>query len=142
MININFAILLILFSFCSNIVLGQYTPAMPSIDSGWGSSGTTPFGGNTTAYSDLKDQYILLATDLTAGGMVANDVLTSIGFYVSGGTTKTYNGLTIYLKQTTASTISAFDGTGLTLVYQANSTLTNAPGWKDFSFTNGFFGFL
>ena len=138
MININFAILLILSSFYSDIVLGQYTPSMPTTVSGWASSGNTPFGGNTTAYSDLKDQYILLATDLTSGAMVANDVLTSIGFYVSGGSTKTYNGLTIYLKHTTASTISAFDGTGLTLVYQANTNLTNTPGWKVFSFTNGF----
>jgi len=136
--NINFAILLILFSFCSNIVLGQYTPAMPSIDAGWGSSGNAPFGGNTTAYSDLKDQYILLATDLTAGGMITNDVLTCLGFYISGGTTKTFNGLTIYLKHTAASTISTFDNTGLTLVYQANPTLTNTAGWKNFSFTSGF----
>jgi hypothetical protein len=127
-------------SFCSQLAFGQFTPEIPSIQagSGWGSSGNTPFGGNTTAYSDLKDQYILLASDLSTGGLVANDVLASIGFYVSGGTTKTYNGLTIHLKHTTASTISAFDGTGLTLVYQANSTISNTPGWKDFVFSNSF----
>ncbi len=120
------------------LVFGQYTPSMPSNSSGWGSSGNTPFGGNTTAYSDLRDQYILLASDLTAGGMVANDVLSSIGFYVSGGTTKTFNGLTISLKHTTANTLNAFSSTGFTTVYQANTPISNTVGWKDFAFTNGF----
>lgn len=129
---------LIIFPFYSMLVFGQYTPSMPSNSSGWGSSGNTPFGGNTTAYSDLRDQYILLASDLTAGGMVANDVLASIGFYVSGGTTKTFNGLTISLKHTTANTLSAFSSTGFTIVYQANTTISNTVGWKDFTFTNGF----
>jgi hypothetical protein len=129
---------LIIFPFFSMLVFGQYTPSMPSNSSGWGSSGNTPFGGNTTAYSDLRDQYILLASDLTAGGMVANDVLASIGFYVSGGTTKTFNGLTISLKHTTANTLSAFSSTGFTTVYQANTPISNTVGWKDFTFTNGF----
>lgn len=124
--------------FCSNIVFGQYTPTLPPTNQGWGSLGNMPFGGNTTPYSEMKTQYILLASDLASGGMVTNDVLTSIGFYVSGGTTKTYYGLTINIKHTTATSINAFDGTGLTLVYQANPTVTNTPGWKDFTFSNSF----
>jgi hypothetical protein len=136
--------LLTLFVFCSQQVIGQFTPVIPDTSStaanywGWGTGGTLPFGGNTTAFSDVKHQYILLSTDLTSGGVVANDVLASIGFYGSGGTSKTYNGLTIYLKHTTATSINAFDGSGLTLVYQANSTVNNTVGWKDFTFTNGF----
>jgi hypothetical protein len=136
--------LMTLFVFCSQLVIGQFTPVIPDTSStastfwGWGTGGTLPFGGNTNAFSDVKHQYILLSSDLTSGGIVANDVLASIGFYVSGGTSKTYNGLKIYLKHTIATSINAFDGSGLTLVYQANSTVNNTVGWKDFTFTNGF----
>lgn len=129
--------LLIVFSFFSRLVFGQFTPAMPSIQSG--TTLSNPFGGTATPYSDLRYQYILLTSDLTTGGLVANDVLKSIGISVSGGSTKTYGGLTISLKHTTAATLSAFDGTtGLTQVYYGNPFVNNTPGWKDFSFTSGF----
>jgi hypothetical protein len=122
--------------FSSYSGFAQYTPAMPATQTG--TTLSNPFGG-TTPYSDLRYQYILLASDLTAGGMVVNDVLKSIGFSVSGGSTKTYGGFTIYMKHTNASTISTFDVTGLTLVYPpTNPFINNTAGWKDFSFSNPF----
>lgn len=127
--------ILTLVIFCSGLVFGQYTPAMPATQSGTNLS--NPFGG-PNAYSDLRHQYILLASDLTAGGMVANDVLKSIGISVSGGSSKTYGGLTISLKHTTASTLSTYDGTGLSIVYQGSPFVNNTAGWKDFSFSNPF----
>jgi hypothetical protein len=88
----------------------QVSNAMPAN----GTAGTTfsnPFGGSTTAYSELRYNYILLASDLKTGGLAVNDVLKSIGFSVSGSTTRTYNGLTTAVKHTTAASLTAFEVT-------------------------------
>ena len=120
-------------------VWGQVSAAMPA-NGAASSNFSNPFGGATN-YSDLRYNFILLASDLTTGGLVTNDILTSIRFQISTtpGTTKTYNGLTISLKHTSATTLAAFDGTSLTTVYPAANTTINATaGWRNFGFTNNF----
>ena len=129
-------VLFIFLSLFSRVGYAQFTPAIPPTISGTNLS--NPLGGISSFYSDLRYQYILLASDLSTSGLVANDVLKSIGISVSGGSSKLYLGFTISIKHTTATTLAAFDATGLTTVYQANTTVNGTAAWRDFNFTSGF----
>ena len=112
----------------------QYVTVPSTISSGGLSN---PFGGNNIAYSDIRYQYILSASELSGAGLSANNVLTSIGYYINTITTKTYGGLTISLKATNATTLTTWDESGLTQVYFGNPFIS-ATGWYQLLFSSNF----
>ena len=91
----------------------QYATA-PTTSSTGGLS--NPLGGTATAFSDIRYQYILYASELSGAGLSANDILTSIGYNITAVTAKTYVGLTISIKATNATTLTTCDAIGLTQV--------------------------
>jgi gliding motility-associated-like protein len=98
---------------------------------------TNPFGGTATAFSDIRYQYILYASELSGAGLSANDILTSIGYNITAVTAKTYVGLTISLKATNATTLTTWDAIGLTQVCSGNQFIQSL-GWFQMSFSSNF----
>lgn len=93
----------------------------------WGTgTGISPFG---TYYHDDRTQMLYLASELTTAGASGGNIL-SIGFDVAN-VAAAMNGFTIKVKNTSTSSLTAYE-TGLTTVYTSGSqTLT--VGWNDFT---------
>ncbi len=103
---------------------------------------SNPFGyGNGTTgaqmLSDLKYNYILTSTELSAAGVVPNSQLNSIGFNFYNGLGIPYPNLTIAIKHISSNLLSAFDNIGLTQVYSGNFSILNT-GWQHIPFLNSF----
>lgn len=99
-----------------------------------GTTLTNPFG---TEFNDSRYQYTLTVADLTAAGMSAHSVITSIAYNVQIPRTHTMNGLAVSMKHTAVSILSDFDNTGLTQVYTGNAAMS-AAGWQTLTFQNNF----
>jgi len=109
-----------------------------------GTQNTGDYNSSTqypTAYSKFHgsthQQFLLTALELQNAGMPAGNI-TALGFRVyatnSCGDLANY---TIKLKQTTASSITTFDNTGLTQVYTTYS-YTPSSGWNTHTFSTQF----
>jgi gliding motility-associated-like protein len=112
----------------------QYATA-PTTSSTGGLS--NPLGGTGTAYSDLRYQYILYASDLSGAGLSANYVLTSISYFINSLNSKSYVGMTISLKATNATNLTSWDASGSTQVFTGTPSIWN-PGWYEMSFSSNF----
>ncbi len=129
-INCKFLIVSIIIVFISVNSWGQtYTVGTSS-----GVNLSNPF---PTEENDSKYQYTLTKAELSAAGLSANSVISSIGYNIGTVQTHIMNGLTISIKHTTATTLSAFDNTGLNQVYTGNIAMS-AIGWRDLLFQNDF----
>lgn len=89
------------------------------------------------SYQDMRTQHLYTAAEILAGGAVSGGNITSIAVNFSTTSTYVFNGLTISIKPTTASSISALETTGFTTVYNANFT-PSATGWQTFTFQTPF----
>lgn len=89
------------------------------------------------AYATNRSQYIWKASELTAAGLSAGNI-SGMRFYLSS-IYGDLNKLIIKLKHTSFDSLSTgqFETTGLTTVYQRNTSFT-AAGWQTLSFTNAF----
>ncbi len=105
---------------------------------GTGNAGglNVPFRG---ANDDCRTQIILGASELSAAGFSANDIINALALEVTSKTsTQPYSGFTVKMKHTGSAPNSTGqpETTGFTTVYSAN--YTPSVGWNKFNFTSGF----
>lgn len=97
---------------------------------------SAPFLGSV---SDGRTQIVFSASDLSAVGFAANDIITALAIEViSKGSTGPYNGFTIKMKHTSSANNStaAPENGGFTTVYSSN--YSTFVGWNKFDLTQGF----
>lgn len=99
-----------------------------------GNNLTNPF---PTEENDSRYQYTLTKAELTTAGLSTNAVISSIGYDIVKSSSHVMNGLTISIKHTTATTLSAFDNTSLNQVYTGNIAMS-ATGWRVLTFQDNF----
>ncbi|MBL0127383.1 MAG: T9SS type A sorting domain-containing protein [Flavobacteriales bacterium] len=85
-----------------------------------------------------RGQYLITATELTTAGLQPGPIH-ELGLFSDGTGAGTIDRFVIRLKQTSASTLSAFDGVGLTTVYDLpTSDLITTAGEQRFTFIQPF----
>ena len=112
--------------------------------SGVGGPSTAEIGTSTTTqgypfytyYMDSRTQMLYTASELTTAGASAGNI-SSIAFYVTSAASQTMNGFTISMKNSTATSSTAWDNTGLTTVYQANYSVAGT-GWQTINLSTPF----
>lgn len=102
-----------------------------------GSGAQTTAGTIESPYSnfweDGRHQYLYLASELTAIGMCPNMNITGLAMDAINSSSMPVRNFEIKLKNTTTTTMTNFDYTGLTLVY-TNAALATAVGWNMHTF--------
>jgi len=95
-----------------------------------------PFNTN---FQDSKAQYIYTAAEMNAAG-VYGGLVSSISLEVVSIApgSPALNNFTIKIKNTSSSTLTAFDQSGLTTVYSPASYTVQSVGWNTFEFTSPF----
>lgn len=96
-------------------------------------SNETPF---STFWHDTRRQYIITAAELTAAGFCAGN-LTAIHLNVSSTGSPCMSGLTFKLKNTTSTTLTAFEAGTTTVLTVASSC--PVVGWNTFTFSTPFY---
>jgi hypothetical protein len=119
---------------CSSYFHKYNTASMATVGTGTTASTLYTFYAST---QDVRTQHLYLASELMAGGAVSGGNITSIAVNFSATSATTFNGLTIAIKPTAATTISALETSGFTTVYTANFT-PSATGWVTFNFQTPF----
>ncbi len=89
------------------------------------------------SYQDTRMQQLYTASEIMAGGAISGGNITSLALNIATASSSVFNGFTIKIKQTAATTLSAFETTGFTTVYSANYS-PSATGWQTFNFTTPF----
>ena len=97
------------------------------------SSYPAPYGNY---YWGAKHQFLILASELTTSGMSAGNIY-SLGFDVVAANGISLDDFEISLMQTNIDSISFFQTTGLTTVY--DSSYTESVGWNQHTFTSPFY---
>lgn len=97
-------------------------------------SGTTPF---SLFWETARTQYLITASDLSALGVTAGQFATMAFNVSSKYSTNAYDGYTIKLAHTTATTLAGFLAPTFTTVYGPNSYATTS-GANVFNLTGGF----
>ncbi len=95
-----------------------------------------PFHG---AFQDCRAQIVLGASELSAAGFAANDIINGLALDVaSKSSTQPYNGFTIKMKHTTGTPASGgeFENNGFATVFSASHT--TSLSWNKFNFTQNF----
>ena len=116
-----------------------YSTSTVTIGSGTNTSGSTesaisPFG---TYYHDSRHQFLLLASELTAAGLMPGDI-TSLAFNIASIGGQPMLGFNISMGTTTANVLTTTFETGLTTVYSSSSYLPAATGWQTLAFPSPF----
>ncbi|MGE0567727.1 MAG: gliding motility-associated C-terminal domain-containing protein [Bacteroidia bacterium] len=127
---------------CSTTGLGPACTNPPKLIVGTGAGGNSIFGYPAAyggRYKNVKQQYLIRATELTAAG-IAPGYLTSVAFNVTqlSGVSSFVN-YTIKLKCTTATAVNwFFDNSGLSQVF-STPVYNVAAGWNTHNFTTPFY---
>lgn len=116
------------------------------IQVGSGTATTPATGGAGTAavynrwWESRRTQVIYTAAELTAAGFAASAPITALALYVETDIDGTLPNFSIKMKHTTATSFTAFDGTGLTTVHTSTPSGTGATigNWVTFNFTTSF----
>ncbi len=87
-------------------------------------------------YKGVKEQMLILASELTAAGASAGTI-SALGFSVSSPAGAPLTGFTISLGNTTVSSLSSFITSGLTQVYTITAYTTHL-GWNMHTFSTNF----
>lgn len=112
----------------------------------YSTGGTSTIGTGTSSstlytlyasYQDMRTQHLYTAAEILAGGIPGGGNITSLAFNITTASSTTFNNFTISVKNTTASSISTLDTSGLTVVYSANF-IPSTTGWNIFNFTTPF----
>jgi len=115
----------------------QITVTVGSITSGYYNV-TNQYPAAYTRYHESTRQQILIsASEMSSAGAIAGQI-TALGFDVyNPNTCGPLPNYTIKMKQTTATSISTIDNTGLTQVY-TTSSYTPVTGWNIHTFSTSF----
>jgi hypothetical protein len=116
-------------------VSATFGQALYYIGSGTTYSSTTTYTPYKTYWMDGRDHFLVLASEMTAAGMSAGNIV-SLGFNVQSANTATLNGWTISMQSTTLTALTGWVTTGWTDVYTGN--VVAVLGWNDYSFTTPF----
>ncbi|HZK07448.1 MAG TPA: choice-of-anchor J domain-containing protein [Bacteroidales bacterium] len=131
------SLLIVLLLWLSSATYAQ--PGTVELGAGTASNGTTasptPYG---TWYKNLRQQYLVLASELSSIGLVAGDI-TAIGFNVANvNTCSAMPNYTMKVKATTASVLTTtFDNEGYTEVWFDQNFLP-VNGWNTHTFGSPF----
>lgn len=117
--------LLILFCFSGFLSSAQFTV---TLGSGTAVHSTTAAGPINQFYRSLHCQIVYTAAELNTAG-ISGGTLTKLGFFIASGVTNPLPNYTVKLKHTTAADVATYDGTGLTIVYNAASYNPPAGGF-------------
>jgi len=90
-----------------------------------------------TFYMDSRTQMLYTASEILGNGGLAGNI-TKIGFNVAAAVPQTMNGFKIKMKNTSVNTISAFDNTGMVIVYEDAYSVTGT-GWRYIELYTPFF---
>jgi len=98
-------------------------------------SDTTSTSGNAAcpvnvSYQSLHGQSVYTAAELTAAGIIGDNYITRIGFFVTGLPTLAMPNFVIRVGHTTASNAESWMSTGLTQVLHISSYLPSSTGWN------------
>ena len=118
-------------------VLSNHAQTIVTIGTGTTQNSSTnypcPYGNY---YKGVREQMLILASELTAAGASAGTI-SALGFSVSSPAGSPLTGFTISLGNTTVSSLSSFITSGLTQVYTTTS-YTSTPGWNMHTFSTNF----
>src|ERR1043166_1813847 len=115
-----------------------------TIGTGTNVNGTTTYPTTYGAwYSQSRIQYLILASELSAGGLTGPTLMKSIAFNIqSTGGAGAHQNYTIKMKNTTASVMSAppsgYDNSGFLTVFGPVSYTPTTTGWNQHVFTTAF----
>ena len=87
-----------------------------------GAGGSTAGWPFYTFYMDSRTQMLYLGSEITAAGGSAGNIM-KIGFDVTSAASQVMNGFKVRIKNTTATTISSFDASGFTTVFDGSYTV-------------------
>lgn len=110
---------------------------LPSIATVGTGTSSVPYYIFYGTYQDTRMQQLYTASEIMAGGAISGGNITSLALNIATASSSVFNGFTIKIKQTSATTLSAFETTGFTTVYSANYS-PSATGWQTFNFTTPF----
>jgi len=127
-------------------ILSISSLAQVFIQVGSGTANTPLSGGSGTAavynryWESRRTQVIYTAAELTAAGFTTSAPITALALYVETDINGTLPNFSIKMKHTTATSFTAFDGTGLTTVHTSTPSGTGAAigNWVTFNFTTSF----
>ncbi|MCF8296180.1 MAG: lamin tail domain-containing protein [Saprospiraceae bacterium] len=116
---------------------GTYSTGVPPVIAEIGIGTTTQGYPFYSYYMDSRTQMLYTATELNAAGVTSGGNINSIAFNVSSASSQVLNSFTISMKNSTATSIAAWDEIGLTTVFQANYTVAGT-GWQTINLTTPF----
>lgn len=119
-----------------NAPMASSTSTVDLFASNTTSNASSPF---QSAYRNLRIQYLMTASELTAAGLVQGVPITSLAFNVqTKNSTIPFNGFTVSMANTAATSIATgtFANTGFTQVYNGN--YATVAGWNTIPFSSNF----
>lgn len=117
-----------------NMTDGNQPTAFIGVDSAYSTGYPAPYN---TFYTSAKHQFLILASELTASGLKANDAINALSFLVRAPGDFKLNSFTIKMGHTDSNSLQSNQFlTGLTQVHV--SSFYNVKGWNEHAFSTPF----